>query len=101
MLCMYHDKLATFVLPHWHCGLGVTISLDWTTGLDYWTHPKWCKIFSSPFQCRREANHVYSAYFFAKFAPLACLANFTGVGRGQKSRAYLISFNEMIKSCFE
>jgi len=37
MLCMYHDQLATFVLPHWHCGLGVTISLDWTTGLDYWT----------------------------------------------------------------
>jgi len=42
------------------------------TGLDYcryWTglldSPK--NVFSSLFQCRREANHVYSAYFFAKF----------------------------------
>jgi len=22
--------------------------------------------------CRREANHVYSAYFFAEFSPLTC-----------------------------
>ena len=28
---------------------------------------------------RREANHVSSAYFFTKFAPLACWGNFTGV----------------------
>ena len=60
------------------------------TGLDYWTHLKWCEI---PFQCRREANHVYSAYFSAKFAPLACWGNFTWVSRGQRSCAWLISFN--------
>jgi len=69
-------------------------SLDWTTGLDYWTHPKWCKMpFPAFFQCRWEANHVYSAYLFAKFAPLACWA---GVGRGQRSHVYLISFNKKI-----
>ena len=39
------------------------------TGLDYWTHPKWCKnAFYSLFHCRSKANHVYSAYFFATFA---------------------------------
>ena len=49
------------------------------------THPKWCKnAFSSLFQCRIEANHAYSVYFFAKFAPLACWGNFT----------CLISFSE-------
>jgi len=31
------------------------------TGLDYWSHPKWCKnAFYSLFQRRREANHVCS-----------------------------------------
>jgi len=45
--------------------------------------------FFSLFQCRREANHVYSVYPFAKFSPLACWANFTGCSRGQRSRAYL------------
>jgi len=28
--------------------------------------------FPAFFRCRREANHVYSTYFFAEFAPLAC-----------------------------
>jgi len=64
-----------------------TLLLDSTTGLDYWTHPRWCRK-SSLFQCRSKANHVYSAYFFATFAPLACWANFTGVSRGQRSHAY-------------
>ena len=45
--------------------------------VDYWTglldSPKMMQnAFFSLFQCRREANHVYSAYLFAKFAPLAC-----------------------------
>jgi len=31
------------------------------------------------------------------FALLACSGNFTGVSRSQRSRAYLISFNEKIK----
>ena len=49
------------------CSLAVSIHwtglLDWTTGLTQ-------NAFSSLYQCRREANHVYSAYFFAKFTPL-------------------------------
>ena len=77
---------------------GSHYSLDWTTGPDYWTHPKWCKdAFYSLFQCRSKANHVYSAYFFATFAPLACWANFTGVSRGQRSRAYLMRFNKELQ----
>jgi len=24
--------------------MGSVYSLDWTIGLDYWTHPKWCKM---------------------------------------------------------
>jgi len=67
--------------------------LDWTTGLTQ----NGVNTFSSLFQCRREASHVYSAYFLAKFAPLACSGNFTGVGRGQRSRAYLISFNNELQ----
>ena len=65
-------------LEHW------TGLLDWTTGLTQ----NGVKCFFQHFQCRREANHVYSAYIFAKFAPLACWANFTGVSRGQRSCAY-------------
>jgi len=68
---------------------GVTIHrtglLNWTTGLAQ----NGVKCLFQPFQCRREANHVYSAYLFAKFAPLACWANFTGVSRGHRSWAYL------------
>ena len=49
---------------------------------NHWTANHWTGLLDSPkmmqnaffslFQCRREANHVYSAYLFAKFAPLAC-----------------------------
>jgi len=47
--------------------VGSVYSLDWTTGLTQ----NGVNAFSSIFQCKREANHVHSAYFFAKFAPLA------------------------------
>jgi len=63
-------------------------------GLLDWTSPKWCKM---PFPVFFSANHVYSAYLFAKFVPLASWANVTGAGRGQMSRACL-SFNEKIRS---
>ena len=69
-------------LLDWTTGLDYwTGLLDWTTGLDYWTGlldwttgltQNGVNTFSSLFQCRREANHGHSAYFFAKFAPLAC-----------------------------
>ena len=52
--------------------IGSHYSLDWTTELDYWTHPKWCEMPSRAFfQCRSKANHIYSAYLFATFAFLA------------------------------
>jgi len=40
--------------------------LDWTTGFTQMPQ----NTFFSLFQCRREANHVYSAYYFTKVAPL-------------------------------
>jgi len=65
----YSDTISVNIL----CTKAVSIHwnglLDWTS---YWTglldSPKMVQnVFSSLFQCRREANHVYSAYFFAKF----------------------------------
>ena len=58
---------------------------DWTTGLDFWTHPN-CKIHLV--KCRTEAKHTYSLRYFANTAPYSI---FPGVSRGQKSCAYLIS----------
>jgi len=72
---------------------GSHYSLDWTTGLTQ--NGVKCPI--QPFQCRIEANLVNSAHFFATFAPLACWIKFTGVSRGQRSHAYLISFNNEIQ----
>jgi len=57
-------------------------SLDWTTGLDYWTHPN-CKVHLV--QCR-----TYSLSYFANTAPYSI---FPGVARGQRSHAY--STNEL------
>jgi len=59
-------------------------SMSWLIGLALYSFNR-----ISAFHCRREGDHVYSAYFFAKFAPLACWGNFTGVSRGQRSHAYL------------
>ena len=56
-----------------------------------WTHPKICKM---PFQCRTEAKHTY---LFTKLACIACFRIFPRVGRGQSSRAYLMSFNERLE----
>jgi len=44
--------------------LHMVYSLDWTAGL---TQNGVKNVFSSLFQRRREANYVYSAYFFGKF----------------------------------
>ena len=44
------------------------------------------------FQCRTEAKHT--KYLFTKVACIACFRVFPRVGGGQRSRAYLISFNE-------
>ena len=38
---------------------------DWTTGLDFWTHPN-CKIHL--IQCRTEAKRTYSLSYFANTA---------------------------------
>ena len=42
------------------------------------------------FQCRTEAKHTYSV---TKVACTACFRVFARVGRGQRSRAYLMSFS--------
>ena len=60
---------------------GRLYSLDWWTGLD---SPK-----NLQNQCRTEAKHTY---LFTKFA---CIRVFPRIGRGQRSRAYLISFSKM------
>jgi len=47
---------------------GVTVA-----GLEYWTHPKWSKMpIPALYSVGEKLNHVYSAYFLAKFAPLVC-----------------------------
>ena len=46
------------------------------------------------FQCRTEAKHTY---LFTKVACIACFRVFPRVGRGQRSRAYLMSFNEKLE----
>ena len=53
-------------------GESLFTGLDYWTGLLDWTTGLTQNDVKSPFQCRREANHVYSAYLFAKFSPLAC-----------------------------
>ena len=79
------------------CGVcwGRLYSLDWWTG---WTGLEWTgltqKSIKYLFQCRTEAKHTYS---FTKVACIACFRVFLRVGRGQRSRAYLISFNEKIE----
>ena len=47
------------------------------------------------YQCRTEAKHTYS---FTQVACTACFRVFPQVGRGQRSLAYLISFDEKIRS---
>ena len=47
------------------------------------------------FACRTEAKHTYSV---TKVACTACFRVFARVGRGQRSRAYLISFSNELQS---
>ena len=61
--------------------------LDWT-GLTQ-------KSVKCLFQCRTEAKHTYSV---TKVACTACFRVFARVGRGQRSRAYLISFSNELQS---
>ena len=80
-------------------GVGRLYSLDWS-GLD-WTGLEWTgltqKSVKCLFQCRTEAKHTYSV---TKVACTACFRVFARVGRGQRSRAYLLSFsNELQSSC--
>ena len=86
-----HTERGVFI--HWTGGL------DWT-GLD-WTGLEWTgltqKSVKCLLQCRTEAKHTYS---FTKVACIACFRVFLRVGRGQRSRAYLISFNEKIRRAF-
>ena len=44
------------------------------------------------FQCRTEAKHTY---LFTKVACIACFSVFPRVGRGQRSRAYLMSSSKL------
>ena len=92
----FHENCQAVSPTDWE--LGSVYSLDWTTD---WTHPKWCKVpFPGLFQCKREANHASSAYFFAKFASLACWGNFTGVSRGQRSCTSLKSWQNCLQLGF-
>ena len=63
-------QLALAVSIHW------TGLLDWTTGLDYWTHPKWCKMHFPAFFSVGEKLIMYiqptSLLNSCKFAPLTC-----------------------------
>ena len=59
------------------------------TGLVDWTHPKSVRCL---FQCRTEAKHTY---LFTKVAYIACFRVLPRVGRGQRSRAYLMSSSKM------
>jgi len=65
--------------------------LDWTTGP---TH-NGVKVLFQPFQYKREANHVYSADFFVKFAALAVGA--TLLKSVDHVHIILISYNENIR----
>jgi len=62
-------------------------SLDWTTGLDYWTHPT-AKYNS--FSTEQKLNFLISSV--TSLANTAPYSIFPGVSRGQRSRAYLIRF---------
>ena len=70
------------------------VFIHWTGGLD-WTGLDWTgltqKSVKCLFQCRTEAKHTY---LFTKVACIACFRVFPRVGRGQRSRAYLISFSK-------
>jgi len=73
-------KVAVWLMVGYNHWTGL---LDWTTGLDSWTHPN-CKI--QHIQCRTEAK---LSYFLSYFANTASYSIFPGVSRGQRSRAYL------------
>jgi len=67
--------------------------LEWTTGLDYWTHPNCYKI---PFKYRTKAKRAHSACYFDNVGSLASRGVFPSVSRGQRLCAYLISFNNWL-----
>ena len=72
-----------------------SVVASWRTGLEWTGFTQ--KSIKCLFQCRTEAKHTYS---FTKVACIACFRVFLRVGRGQRSRAYLISFNEKIRRAF-
>ena len=76
---------------------GRLYSLDWS-GVD-WTGLEWTgltqKSVKCLFQCRTEVKHTYSV---TKVACTACFRVFARVGRGQRSRAYLMSFSNELQS---
>ena len=61
---------------------------EWTTGMDYWTHPNCYKI---PFKCRTKAKRAHSACYFANVGSLASRGVISSISRGQRSRAYYIN----------
>ena len=67
------------------------------TGLDSWTHLKWCEIaFPAFFSVGEKLIMPIQPTSLLIFAPLAGWGNLSRVSRGQRSRAYLISFNERL-----
>ena len=85
------------LLPPLQLPSGRLYSLDWS-GLD-WTGLEWTgltqKSVKCLFQCRTEVKHTYSV---TKVACTACFRVFARVGRGQRSRAYLMSFSNALQS---
>ena len=62
--------------------------LEWTTGFTQ----------TATFKCRRKAERAHSACYFANVGSLAGQGVFPSVSRGQRSYAYLTSFNNWLKS---
>ena len=77
--------------------VGRLYSLDWS-GLD-WNGLEWTgltqKSVKCLFQCRTEAKHTYSV---TEVSSTACFRVFARVVRGQRSRAYLMSFSNELQS---
>ena len=94
--CSSETALIATVISLWLVGVSIdwTGLQEWTTGLDYWTHPN---CYKTPFKCRTKAKRVHSACYFANVGSLSGRGVFPNISRGQRSCAYLISFNNWRK----
>ena len=80
--CSSETASTTTVTSLWLVDVSIhwTGLLEWTTGVDYWTHPNCYKI---PFKCRTKAKRAHSACYFANIGSLAGRGVFPRVSRGR------------------